>query len=82
MRRTLQQLITDEHFAVIELEASGKMVEFHAAEVSKRDPSDPLFDFAREEHEKSMEKRDEAMEKLEAVRKELKQYLVDIINNY
>ena len=80
MGRTLRQLIEDEHFACLKLESRGRAVERFASEMSECNSD--WYKFYEKEHDKAIRERDDALAELETVRKELKQYLVDIINNY
>ncbi len=73
MAKTLKELIEEEYWAVNKLDHCGFEVELCAS---------GTYMGTEKDHEEAIKKRDEALVNLNNIRKELKEYLVDIINNY
>ena len=73
MARTLKELIEEEYWAVNKLDNCGFEVELCAS---------ATYMGAKKDHEEAIKKRDRALIELNNIRKELKEYLVDIINSY
>lgn len=80
--KSLRQLIEDEHFAMIKLEGCESMVKYCANQLSSCDRDSHFYKFYEEDHDSAIANRDDAMEELNSVRKELKEHLVDIMENY
>ena len=80
--KSLRQLIEDEHFAMIKLEGCESKVKYYANQLSSCDRNSYSYKFYEEDYDRAIANRYDAVEELNSVRKELKEHLVDIMENY